>query len=586
MADRLPRKLAAILYADVAGYSRLTGEDEDETHRTLSDYLNLISQNVLSHHGQVMHYAGDAVLAKFDSVMDAMTGAVAIQDELKARNADLSDDRKLQFRIGVNLGDVIEDRGDIYGEGVNVAARLETLADVGGICISDAVRTAIGTKLALNYEFMGEQQVKNIKSPLRAYQIKPQAEHSTQAIPEQIPELELPMEPSIAVLPFTNMSNDPEQEHFSDGITEDIITGLSRLSGLLVIARNSTMIYKGRAIDIKEVGREQGVRYVLEGSNRKSGNRIRVTAQLIDAKTGNHCWADRYDRDLDDIFAVQDEITRNVIVALQVALTEGEQARVFAGGTKNVEAWELVIRGKELMERHIKEDNIEAQRLLEKAVCLDPEYAAAWVYLGFTYAEDARWQWGDSPSESLEKAIEMGRKALEIDNKYPDSFSLLGFAYNLKGETEEAIDMVEKGVALAPNHAFVLAISAALLRFSDRTDDSIRQIKRAMRLSPIYPAWYLMVLGSAYSLKGDLEQAVVTLRQSVKREPESILPKPWLVNALVESNLTDEAGSVSKDILRIEPKFSRSVWAQAFGFTDPTKRGRLLENLEAAGLPS
>ena len=340
MEDRLPRKLAAILYADVADYSRLTGEDEDATHRTLSEYLDLISGFIESHGGTVMHYAGDAVLAQFSAVVDAMAAAVEIQNELRSKNEDLSDDRKVQFRIGVNSGDVIEDRGDIYGDGVNVAARLEALADPGGICISDAVRTAVGKKLDFIYEDTGEQEVKNIEEPVRTYKVVMESKEKPDIASAELPALELPEEPSIAVLPFTNMSGDPEQEYFSDGITEDIITALSRISGLLVIARNSTMVYKGKAVDVKQVGCEQGVRYVLEGSVRKAGNRIRVTAQLIDATTGHHLWADRYDRELDDIFAVQDEITQKITVEMRVQIAEGEQVRLWAGGTDSVQAWE------------------------------------------------------------------------------------------------------------------------------------------------------------------------------------------------------------------------------------------------------
>jgi adenylate cyclase len=270
MNDRLPRKLSAILYADIAEYSRLTGDDEDATHRALTEYLDLVSSTIQSHRGEVMHYAGDAVLARFDAVVDAVSSAIDIQEQLKLRNSDLPDERKVQFRIGVNSGDVIEDRGDIYGDGVNVAARLEGLAEPGGICISDAVRIAIGNKLGLAYEDMGDQRVKNIAEAVRAYQIV-MREEVMEVDPLNLPSLELPDKPSIAVLPFTNMSNDPEQEFFSDGITEDIITALSKISSMLVIARNSTFVYKGKAVDVKQVGRDQGVRYVLEGGLRKAG---------------------------------------------------------------------------------------------------------------------------------------------------------------------------------------------------------------------------------------------------------------------------------------------------------------------------
>ena len=453
MEDRLPRKLAAILYADVAGYSRLTGEDEDATHRTLSEYLDLISSVISSHGGTVMHYAGDAVLAQFSAVVDAMAAAVEIQNELRSKNEELSDDRKVQFRIGVNSGDVIEDRGDIYGDGVNVAARLEALADPGGICISDAVRTAVGKKLDFIYEDMGEQEVKNIEEPVRTYKIVMESKEKPDIASAELPALELSEEPSIAVLPFTNMSGDPEQEFFSDGITEDIITALSRISGLLVIARNSTMVYKGKAVDVKQVGREQGVRYVLEGSVRKAGNRIRVTAQLIDATTGHHLWADRYDRELDDVFKVQDEITGKIIVEMRVQIAEGEQVRLWAGGTDSVQAWEYVARGSVIFLRETREGDLEARRLAEAALNIDPDYINATVLLGYTHLCDAFWNWGESKCQSMEQALQCGHRALELDNKHPDSRNLLAMSAAIQGEHDEAIQLAEEAVALAPSHA-------------------------------------------------------------------------------------------------------------------------------------
>ena len=402
--------------------------------------------------------------------------------------------------------------------------------------------------------------------------------------------LELPDHPSIAVLPFANMSGDPEQEFFSDGITEDIITALSRISRLLVVARTSTLGYKGKAIDVKQVGQEQGVGYVLEGSVRKNGNRVRVTAQLIDATTGHHCWADHYDRELDDIFSVQDEITKNITVALQVTLTEGEQARVYAGGTKNVEAWECLVRGKGLMERHIKEDNFAAQRLLERAVQLDPEYVTPWAYLGWAYLgwthwEAARWQWGETPESSLDCAFESAQTALEMEREHPDSLALLGLCYLSRGENDLALSMTENAFTLAPNHAYITAVSAVVLRGAGRIEDAIRRIKRAMRLSPIYPMWYLMVLGSVYHLLGDQSAAVATLRESVQREPESILPKPWYLSALIQADLEEEAKMVAADIMRIELDFSRTSWIQYLGIDDLAVTTKLSENLAKAGLP-
>lgn len=585
MDERLPRKLATILYADVADYSRLTGEDEDATHRRFSEYLDLVSNSIAKHQGKVVHYAGDAVLADFGTVTNALECATSIQNDLANRNQNLPDERKIQFRIGINLGEVIVDRDDIYGNDVNVAARLESLADAGGICISDAVRTAIGNKLPIAYEFMGEQSFKNIKAPVRAYQVRLHPQEQTRKASLEFQQLEPPKKPSIAVLPFANMNADPEQEYFSDGITEDIITALSKIKNLLVIARNSTFIYKGKAVDVRQISREQGVGYVLEGSVRKSGNHIRVTAQLIDATSSHHVWAERYDRKLEDIFAVQDDITKNVTVALQVTLTEGEQARVFAGGTNSLEAWEYVVRGKDLMERHVKECNFEARQLLEKALQSDPDYVSAITYLGWTHWEDARYEWGESRDSSLDRAFELGQAALESEADHSDGLALLGFCYLLRDDIEQALAMSEKAAAMAPNHAFIVAISAAVLRQAFRLEEAISRIQRAMRLSPIYPAWYLMILGSAHHLLGDHETAVATLREGVRREPDSILLKPWFLSALIESNAEDEARLVAADILRIEPGFSRESWARPFGLKDPSVATRLAKNLEKVGLP-
>jgi len=585
MDERLPRKLAAILYADVAGYSRLTGDDEDATHRALSEYLDLISDSIESHHGQVMHYAGDAVLAKFEAVIDAVSSATEIQKQLLTRNANLPEEQKVQFRIGVNSGDVIEDRGDIYGDGVNVAARLEGLAEPGGICVSDAVRTAVGKKLALDYEFMGEQEVKNIAEPVRAFRIVMDRESPRFSVAE-VSALELPDKPSIAVLPFTNMSSDPEQEYFADGITEDIISALTRISGLLVVARNSTMIYKGKAVDIKQVGREQGVRYVLEGSVRKGVNRVRVTGQLIDASTGHHLWAERYDRKLDDIFAVQDEITQAVTLEMQVQLADGEQVRLRARGTGSVEAREAWMRADELTGRHIREDNLKGRRLAEEASRLDPHYAYAWVAIGYTHWADAYWGWGESLKVSLEQAMEAAQKAFDIDETHPDIFALLGLIHLFRAEHDKAVQMAERGAYLAPGHADAQAICAHTLNGSNKPKEAIRRIKRAMRLCPIYPAWYLLLLGDSYRLMGKQDLAIRTLKGAIEREPDSAQITVLLANVLAGAELLDEAKVAAEKVLDIDPTFTLTGGLAGICFyKDPALNEKVLENLRKAGLP-
>ena len=583
MVDRLPRKLAAILYADVAGYSRLTGEDEDATHRRLSEYLEVISTAVEAHRGQVMHYAGDAVLAMFDAVVDAVSCATEIQNSLGERNQELPAERKVEFRVGVNLGDVIEDRGDIYGDGVNVAARLESLADPGGICISDAVRTAVGKKLNLGYEDMGEQQVKNIEAPVRAYRVASREEPKTDEAVKR--ELALPDNPSIAVLPFNNMSGDPEQEYFSDGITEDIITALSRISALLVIARNSTMVYKGKAVDVKQVGREQGVRYVLEGSVRKAGNRVRVTAQLIDATTGHHLWADRYDRELDDVFKVQDEITRNITVEMRVRIAEGEQIRLWAGGTDSVQAWEYVARGTSVSLQDTREGDLEARRLAEAALSIDPGYVNATVLLGYSHLQEAFWLWGESKSQSMEQALECGHRALELDADHPDSRTLLAMCACIQGKHDEAILLAQEAVVLAPSHAGNTFWLGWILRNDGQYRKAVERMKRAMRLSPIFPPFYSGMLGSCYHLMGDNELAIQNLEEAVKREPDGLTYKPWLTSALIEAG-QDEWKGVAEDVLRVDSEFSATRWAETFRFSrDQTVVERLLANLLEAGLP-
>ena len=588
MDEQLPRKLVAIVYADIAGYSRLTGDDEDATHRALTEYLDLVSSTIQSHRGEVMHYAGDAVLARFDAVVDAVSSAIDIQEQLKLRNSDLPDERKVQFRIGVNSGDVIEDRGDIYGEGVNVAARLEGLAEPGGICISDAVRIAIGNKLGLAYEDMGDQRVKNIAEAVRAYQIVLR-ENVMEHDALNSPSLELPDKPSIAVLPFTNMSNDPEQEFFSDGITEDIITALSKISSMLVIARNSTFIYKGEAVDVKQVGRDQGVRYVLEGGVRKVGNRVRITAQLIDASTGQHRWAERYDRDLEDVFAVQDEITRKIVSELDVHLRSGEQARLFSSGTDNLEAWECVRLGSDLLNNLVEDQISEAMRLLKRAIDLDPEYAAAWAWLAwghFHISEDYESKYSEEErKQALESTRDCARQTLEFDPLSADAHAALGLYHLSLSEHEAAIANINKSVQLAPNHATNVAISAAILNKCGQPEKAIERIRKAMRLSPIYPSWNVSILGQAYRLAGMIDVAIETYNEFINLEPESLEGQIALAEIFGATNQPDQAAVSAKGVLRLNPDFSITKYVDGLAYSDPAENLRFADGLRKAGLP-
>jgi len=572
MEDQLPRKLAAIFYADVAEYSRLTDQDEEETHQKLSQNLDLIRDSVAQHQGSIGHYAGDAVLADFNTVTNALECAISIQGNLSLQNQDLPDERKLLFRIGINLGEVIVDRDEIYGNDVNIASRLEALADAGGVCVSDAVRTAIGNKLPLDYEYMGEQSVKNIEQPIRAYQVRLRSGKSQPGLLPALHGLELPEEPSIAVLPFTNMSGDPEQEYFSDGITEDIITALSRLPRIFVVARHSTYMYKGQGVDIKRVGREQGVRFVLEGSVRKSGRQIRITAQLVDARSGNHRWADRYDRELDDIFAVQDEITRKVTIAIQIEISAGEQARLWAGGTDNLEAWECVVRGNEYLHLNSREDNREARRLAEKALSLDPDYANAWLLSGFTHYVEALWKWSASREETLLIAEQTAVKAMGLEEFNPDALSLLACVKTEQHAFKEAVEIGRKAVELTPKHSPNVAVYAITLLRAGEYPAAVRVIKKAIRLSPYYPAWYMHVLGSCSFATGAYEQAANAYQACVSAtDPDSAfmpIVRVWLAISLASAGHNAEAKNAAEAVFRLDPEFHIDKWRQ-FRRIDP-----------------
>lgn len=577
MKGHLPRKLAAILYADVADYSRLTGEDEEATHRRLSEYLDLVSNSIGQHQGKVVHYAGDAVLADFSTVTNALECASSIQGDLYSRNLEFPDERKVQFRIGINLGEVIVDRDDIYGNGVNVAARLESLADAGGVCISDAVRTAIGNKLPLEYEFMGEQTVKNIKDPIRAYQVRLLSGERPEESVAELPELELPEEPSIAVLPFTNMSDEPEQEFFCDGITEDITTALSRIPRLFTIARHSTSVYKGMGVEIGKVASDQGVRYVLEGSVRKSGNRLRITAQLIDAINNKHCWAERYDRNLDDVFEIQEEIARKVSVAVQVKLTAGDAAKIWAGGTTNVEAWESFVRGNAYMEDHVQEHNKEARRLAELALSLDPDYANAWVLLGFTHFEDTQWKWSENSDQSTLSAEDAAKKAIELDESNPDGYVLLGAAQAQQNNFDQVAKNTRKAYLLAPNSSHNLAYFAWLQNREGEYRDSIKYMEKAIRLCPIHPPWYLHLLSMSYFAIDSYDKALQASSRFLKQvETDSNLRiegSVWLAVYLKSLGRINEAKEAFEQVMNLDPNFQIEGW-WAYPRKEPTIRER------------
>jgi len=621
------RKLTAVFSADVAGYSRLMGEDEAATVKTLEAYKQIMFSLIKQHRGRVVDSPGDNLLAEFVSVVDAVQCGVAIQKELQARNADLPENRRMQFRIGINLGDVIEEQDRIYGDGVNIAARLESCADPGGICISKTAFDHIETKLPLGYEYLGEKEVKNIAKPVGAYRVlmEPRvtvagAKEKKPSIPVwrtkgvltgavallvvvigvavwnfylKAPKIEpaskekmaypLPDKPSIAVLPFLNMSDDPKQEFFCDGITEEIITALSRVPNLFVIARESTFIYKGKPVKVRQVSEELGIRYVLEGSVQRSSDRLRITAQLIDALDGHHIWADRYDRNVTDLFALQDEITMNVITALQVKLTSGEMIHVLAKGAKNIDAFTKYLQAVDLWTRLTKEANAQAKKLLEEAIALDPEYPGPYIGLAKTYGIDVFIGGTESPAQSMAKAFEFAQKAISLDNTNGAAYSVLSWLYSTKRQYEKAIAASERAISLNPNSAESYMRLGLVLAYAGRAEEGIPYIQNALRLNPFPSPNYFINLATIYCESGHYEKAIEAAKRALQSEPNSYLPYFTLAISYIRLGRDEEARAAAAEIRRISPKFSLDRVAKVSPFTQPSVERRI-EDLRKAGL--
>ena len=561
-AEGFKRKLTAILSADVEGYSRLMGEDEEATVRTLTAYREVLATLIQQHNGKVLDSPGDNLLADFVSVVDAVQCAVAVQKEIKARNEELPENRRMQFRIGINLGDVIQEKNRIYGDGVNIAARLEGLAESGGICISKTAFDHIESKLPYGYDFIGDQKVKNIAKPVGAYRVllDPRVTISGKSLFKKFPPIRrtpilvgafavlaftiavgiwqlyirrpsvepasfekmaypLPEKPSIAVLPFVNMSDDRGQEFFSDGITENIIMALSKTPKLFVIARNSTFAYKNKPVNIKQAAEALGVRYVLEGSVQKTENRIRITAQLIDASTGRHQWAERYDRELKDIFALQDEITLEIITALQVVLTEGEQSRIHRGGTTSLEAFLKILKGREHHFRYTKEDMEIAKRMYKDALTLDPKYATAYFWLAYAIDADIGIGWSKSREADMALLLELSEKIFALDESSAQGHIVLSRFYAHTEQPDKAITEAKKAVELDPNDADGYAFGGSAFNQAERYEEAIRFFEKAMRLNPSPPNWYISMMGISYVGTGNYEKAIPLFTKAINKAP-------------------------------------------------------------------
>ena len=592
MADISTRKLAVLLHADVVGSTGLVQIDEEIAHGRMRDAFKRFSTYIAEHGGITHEIRGDALIAEFSRVSDAVTAAREFQNANTEFVHSLSDDIRPEVRVGIAMGEVVIADGTVTGEGIVLAQRLEQLAGSGGVCVQGAAYETLPKRLGLNFNSLGENSLKGFSDPVRVYTLDlDRVDKMVDAASDNdaATVVELPDEPSIAVLPFTNMSADPEQEFFSDGISEDIITALSKIRGLMVVARNSTFTYKGRAVDVKQVGKEQGVRYVLEGSVRKAANRVRVTAQLIDASTGHHVWAEKYDRDLDDIFAVQDELMREIVVALDVELREGEQGRVWASGTTSVEAWELVRLSAPVVLNRIADDLNKAKDWIERALELDPNYATAWVMLGWFHQCYADVASGLNSAESMSTELAAMQKcaqnAIDIDPYCADAFSVMAMYHMELRQFDLAIENAEKSIELAPGNAENLCEASAILNKCGDPHRALELAQRAMRLCPMYRAGFLRAVAAAYRFVGLPEMSADLFREAVRRQPDLLSGYVNLSSVLGELDRLDEAKATARQILRLAPDFSINGYADGLAYKNPNDLERVVLGLRAAGLP-
>jgi TolB-like protein/class 3 adenylate cyclase/Flp pilus assembly protein TadD len=675
-AQEVKRKLAAILSADVKGYSRLIREDELGTIRILNAYKEIMTNLIQEHHGRVVDAPGDNVLAEFGSVVDAVECAVEIQKELKTRNAELPENRRMDFRIGINLGDVVEEEDKIFGDGVNIAARMEGLAESGGICISGTAFDQVKNKLALGYQYLGEQTVKNMSEPVRVYRVlmEPEAAgkvigekrakqrqwqmaavglvivvvavimmwkfytpsvpkpepapkekivvsqtekgpttvvSSTEVAPKEkgvpqspekpsrvatgTPPMEkadpkkmafpLPNKPSIAVLPFANMTGDASQEFLVDGLTENLITTLARVPQLFVIARNSTFTYKGKAVKVQKVAEELGVQYVLEGSVQRSGDRVRITAQFIDALNGRHLWAAQYDRDMKDLFQLTDEVCAKVLPSVYLKLTGGGEGRVSRlKGPKDTEAFLKLLEVIETMRGLNPKDNARAKHLAEELTAMDPNWSMGPSMLARAHYMDVVLGVSNSPKESLAKALELAQKAVAMDELNPTNYDTLGYVLSMMGEHERALAEFEKASTLCPSCSDPYMYIGYIQYCMDETDKAIASLQTALRLNPYPPTYYYAHLGNAYRHVGRYEEAIPAYKRAIQISPNFQMAYVGLVTSYTLLGSEEEARMAAQEVLRVNPKFSVEVWAKAMPYRNREKLARFAEALRKAGL--
>ena len=583
--ERVERRLAAILAGDVTGYSRLMGADEEGTLRQLKAHRNeLVDPKITEHRGRIVKTTGDGMLVEFVSVVDAVRCAVEIQRGMAERNAAVPADKRIEFRMGVTVGDIISDSNDIYGDGVNVAARLEALAEPGGIYVSRTVHEQVRDKLSFSFEDLGEQTVKNIARPIGVHRVRfaehvmPNVHNPGAATPA------MPDRPSIAVLPFANMSGDPDQEFFADGITEDIITGLSKLRWFFVIARNSSFIYKGKAVDVKRAARELAVRYILEGSVRKAGNRVRITAQLIDAATGNHIWADHYDGDLADVFSLQDEITHKVVAAIEPKLLEAEAVRSQGRSPEDLGAWEMLITANSLFWRLTKAEREAAIDILKRAVERYPNYAPAHSMLAFALLVAGYAGW--SPAESpVDEAARLANRAAELDDNDPWAHLALGYVASMRRRTEEARVEFQQALDLNPNFAAAHGYLGWALAFDGQSDEAIGHLEQASRMSPHDPQNAIFGTGVAicHYFAGRFAEAIAAARKAMQQRSGFTAGQRIYIASLAQAGRNDEARTELARLKEAHPDFS-IAWIEKNVPYTANAMGKFVEGMRKAGL--
>ena len=619
------RKLSAILNADVKGYSRLMGEDEESTVHTLKAYRELFSDHTRHHRGRVVDSPGDNILAEFESVVDAVRCGLEIQKDLSDKNNRLPKERRMEFRIGINLGDVIHEEGRIYGDGVNVAARIESLADPGGICLSRSAYDQIKGKLKVGFEYLGEHPVKNISEPVRVYRVLTDPEDVGKVIGESKPvsrkwglaaigvlfmllvglaawffvvdqpsrvesasldnlAFPLPEEPSVAVLPFKDLTGDESHRYMVSGTTDAVRIALARIPNLFVMDHNSLSRYRDKAVEVKQVAEDMGVRYVVEGSVQQSGDKTRINAKLIDALSGKYVWADTYIPDENELFGLQDEISQKIATELEVHLTEGEQARIWYRQTDSLEAYRQFRNGKEHYRKRTKQDNILARSLYGKAITLDPNYAEAKCHLGFTYIQDALNGWTKNKREAFSRARELAREAIKLDPNYPHAYALLGSVYLFEGEREKALELISRSIDLEPNYAGNIAMQALTLVYLERPDEAFDAIESAIRLNPYYPHWYLGVLGRIYLLTDRYHEAVDAFESRRKRS-KSALNLVELSIANIMAGKEDAASAVASKLLKTKPNFRLTYLSMFFQYENPETGKRFMAAAQKAGFP-